>query len=153
VPIQNIKLPIILDEIKELSTIPELQIKYYGMYDAKNEVDVKYREYLQSGKISKSKSDYFKNMPYQTMQELLSEPDDAEYQQKTVKIIKGKTEYKISRELINEASEELKETAEKVFNATTSITQEELDSKVHNREFVIEKLSRVLTNYLSTEQE
>ena len=49
IPIQNIKLPTILDEIKGLLTIPELQIKYYSMYNAENEVDVKYREYLQSG--------------------------------------------------------------------------------------------------------
>jgi len=55
--------------------------------------------------------------------------------------------------LINEASEELKETAEKIFNAITSITQDELDNKVHNQDFVIEKLSSILTNYLSNERD
>jgi hypothetical protein len=152
IPIQNIKLPTILDEIKEISTIPELQIKYYGMYNAENDIDVKYREYLQSGKITKSKEDYFKNMPYQKLQDLLAEPDDLEYQRKTTKLIIGKKEYKISKELINEASEELKETAEKIFNMTTSITQDELDNKVHNQDFVMEKLSTILANYLSNEQ-
>jgi hypothetical protein len=151
IPIQNIKLPTILDEIKEISTIPELQIKYYGMYNAENDVDVKYREYLQSGKITKSKEDYFKNMPYQKLQDLLAEPDDLEYQRKTTKLIIGKKEYKISKELINEASEELKETAEKIFNMTTSITQDELDNKIHNQDFVMEKLSAILANYLSNE--
>jgi len=153
IPIQNIKLPTILDEIKELPTIPELQVKYYGMYNAENDTDIKYREYLQSGRITKSKEDNFKNMPYQTLQDLLSEPDDPEYQRKTTKLIIGKKEYRISKELINEASEELKETAEKIFNATTSITQDELDNKVHNQDFVMDKLSAILTNYLSNEQD
>jgi len=153
IPVQNIKMPTILDEIKAFPTMPELQIKYFGVYNAENDVDIKYREYLQSGKITKSKEDYFKNMPYQKLQDLLAEPDDAEYQRKTIKLISGKKEYRISKELINEASEELKETAEKIFNATTSITQDELDNKVHNQDFIMEKLSAVLTNYLSNEQD
>lgn len=153
IPIQNIKLPTILDEIEQLPTIPELQIKYFAMYNSDNDVDVKYREYLHSGKIKKLKEDYFKNMPYQTLSELLSEPDDKEYQRKETKLIIGKKEYRITKELMNEASDELKETAEKVFNATTSITQDELDNKVHNQDFIIEKLSAVLANYLSNEQE
>lgn len=153
IPIQNIKLPTILDEISKILTIPELQIRYYGVYNTENDVDVKYREFLQSGKITKTKEDYYKNMPYQKLQDLLAEPDDADYQRKTTKFIVGKKEYKISKELVNEASDELKETAEKIFNATTSITQDELDNKVHCQDFVIEKLSSVLTNYLSNEQE
>ena len=153
IPIQNIKMPTILDEIKAISTVPELQIKYYGVYNAENDVDVKYREYLQSGKITKTKEDYFKNMPYQKLKDLLSEPDNADYQRKTTKLIIGKKEYRISKELINDASEELKETAEKIFNAITSITQDELDNKVHNHDFVVEKLNSVLTNYLNNEQD
>lgn len=153
IPIQNIKLPTILNEIKQLPTIPELQIRYFSIYNSDNDVDVKYREYLQTEKIRKSKEDYFKNMPYQKVSELLAEPDDTEYQRKETKLIIGKKEYKIKKELINEAAEELKETAEKIFNMSTSITQDELDNKVHNQDFVIEKLGIVLTNYLSDEQE
>jgi hypothetical protein len=153
VPIQNIKLPTILEEIEKIKTIPELQIKYFSIYNSDNDVDVKYREYLQTEKIRKSKEDYFKDMPYQKVSELLAEPDDTEYQRKETKLIIGKKEYKIKKELINEAAEELKETAEKIFNMSTSITQDELDNKVHNQDFVIEKLSAVLVNYLSNEQE
>jgi hypothetical protein len=153
IPIQNIKLPTILDEIKQLPTIPELQIKYFSIYNADNDVDVKYREYLHSEKIKKSKEDYFKNMPYQTLSALLAEPEDTEYQRKETKLIIGKKEYRITKELINEASEELKETAEKIFNAIASITQDELDNKVHNQEFIMEKLSAILTNYLSNGQD
>lgn len=65
------------------------------------------------------------------MVELLADKtDDEDYQQKDTRIVIGKKEYRIKRELINEASEELKETAEKIFNATSAITQTELDTKV-----------------------
>jgi hypothetical protein len=146
-------LPTILEEIEKIKTIPELQIKYFAIYNSDNDVSVKYREYLQCEKIKKSKEDYFKNMPYQTVSELLAEPDDTEYQRKETRLIIGKKEYKISKELINEASDELKESAEKIFNMTISITQDEIDNKIHNQDFVVEKLNAVLINYLSNEQE
>ena len=91
-------------------------------------------------------------MPRETMVELLADKtDDEDYQQKDTRIVIGKKEYRIKRELINEASEELKETAEKIFNASSAITQTELDTKVHDSDFIVEKLSAVLTNYLSNE--
>lgn len=152
IPIQNIKLPMIFDELKDISTIPELQIKYRSISDAENDVDVKYREYLCTQKLEKKKDRVFKNMPRETMVELLADKtDDEDYQQKDTRIVIGKKEYRIKRELINEASEELKESAEKIFNATSAITQTELDTKVHDSDFIVEKLSAVLTNYLSNE--
>ena len=157
IPIQNIKLPTILDELKSLKEIPELQIKYYGTRYDKNEIDVKYQEFYQSGRITKSKEDYFKNMPFEKVEEIIKEPCGEEYQTKKTKVIWGKTEYKISKEMVQnlkEAKEELKETAEKIFNMSAPITQTELDEKaVHNQEFIIEKLSGALTNYLSSYNE
>lgn len=151
IPIQNIKLPTLLDELKAISTTPELQVRYFGMSNADNEVDVKYREYLQSGKIKRTKENSFKNMPFDTVQDLLNESDDSgEYQRKVVKLIYGKKEFKISKELFNEAGEALKETAEKIYNATTSISKAELP-KIYNTEFIVEKIEAVLNNYLSAE--
>ena len=152
IPIQNIKMPMIFDELKDISTIPELQIKYRSISDAENDVDVKYREYLCTQKLEKKKDRVFKNIPRETMVELLADKtDDEDYQQKDTRIVIGKKEYRIKCELINEASEELRETAEKIFNATSAITQTELDTKVHDSNFIVEKLSAVLTNYLSNE--
>ncbi len=45
----------IFDELKDISTIPELQIKYRSISDAENDVDVKYREYLCTQKFEKKK--------------------------------------------------------------------------------------------------
>lgn len=152
IPIQNVKLPMIFDELRNISTIPELQIKYRSISEDENDVDVKYREYLCIQKLEKKKDRIFRNIPRETMVELLADRnEDEDYQQKDARIVLGKKEYRIKRELINEASEELKETAEKIFNATSVITQTELDKEVHNLDFIIKKLSAVLTNYLSDE--
>jgi hypothetical protein len=151
VPIQNIKLPTILDELRKIPTIPELQVRYFGMNNSEDDIDVKYRSYLQSGKIKRTKEQSFKEMPFDTLQDLLNETDDSgEYQSKTTKLVIGKKEYKISKELFNEASDSLKETAEMIFNYTTSITQEELGN-IYQTDFIVEKLSAVLQNFLSSE--
>lgn len=152
IPIQNIKLPMIFDELKDISAIPKLQIKYRSISDAENDVDVKYKEYLCTQKLEKKKDRIFRNIYRETMVELPADKtEDEDYQQKDTRIVISKKEYRIKRELINEAGEELKETAEKIFNATSTISQTELDAKVHNSDFILKKLSTVLTNYLSNE--
>lgn len=152
IPIANIKLPTILEELRAIKTIPELQIKYSSIYNQENEIDVKYREFLISGRVKKQKYDNFKNMPVDRMEELLNETD-SEYQTKETKLIVGKKEYRISKEMLNEANEAMKETAEKVFNASTSITQEELNTQIHDTNFVFSKLQPILENFLSTNYE
>ena len=60
VPVENIKLPIIMQELKEYKTIPELQIRFSSIYEAENDVDVKYVEYFQGGHIKKLKFPTFR---------------------------------------------------------------------------------------------
>ena len=152
-PIRNIKVAALLEEIRKMSVIPELQMRFTGIYNTESDVDVKYVEYLHCGKMKRFKENHFKYMPVEKFQELLSEPSDSEYQQRETKLIFGKKEYKITQELVNEAKKELEETAEKIFNETIGITQDELDNKIHNHEFVIEKLSSALTSYLTNGQD
>lgn len=152
VPVENIKLPIIMQELKEYKTIPELQIRFSSIYEAENDVDVKYVEYFQGGHIKKDKTRRFKDMPFDVVKDLLTDKsDDEDYQTKKTSIIVGKKEYRIDS-LIAEAKDDLKDTAEKIFNFPIGITQTELDAKIHNEDFVIEKLHGVLTNFLSYEQ-
>lgn len=152
-PVANIKLPTILEELRTIGTIPELQVKYSAIYNEENDIDVKYRDYLVSGKLKKQKEDHFKNMPVNKIEELLNEPNNENYQKRETIFKVGKKEYKISKELINEASEALKETSEKVFNATTSITEEELNDKIHSTDFIVSKLFPILENFLSSNNE
>lgn len=150
IPIANVKLPTIMEELRQIKVIPELKVKYSAIYYNDNDVDIKYREYLIDGKFKKEKEDHFKNMPFEKVEELINEKNEDDFQKKETKVIVGKKEYKISKELMNEAKETLKEAGEKIFNASTSITQEELDVKIHNNEFIISKLTPILENYLST---
>ena len=84
------------------------------------------------------------------MESLISDStEDGNYKKKEITILGGKKEYKISKQLIAEAGEELSETAEKIFNAITAITQDELEHKIHNRDFIIEKMSSVISNYIA----
>lgn len=151
IPIENIKLPMILKELSSLDTIPELEIKYHGIYESENDVDVKYVEYLTKRKSEKKKEYLFKNMPKSVMEQLLKDDlDSEEFTKKETKITVGKKEIRISRELVNEASQEIKETAEKIYNASSAIVQSEL-GKVFDKDFMIEKLTAVISNYLSYE--
>ena len=154
IPIQNIKMSMILDELKAINTIPELSVRYYSLTESDNNVDVKYASYLNSMKLKKEETRNFKNMPIDTMTDLISDStEDGNYQKKETWIRWGRREYKITKQLIAEAGEELKETAEKIFNATSAITQKELEEKIHDKQFMIEKMSDVITNYISSYDE
>lgn len=147
-PIANIKLPTILEELRQYKTIPELHMKYSAIDYDENEVDVEYREYLVKGKFQKNKFHDFKDMPIEKIEEILNKPNEEDYQKKEAKLIVGKKEYKITKEMINEASDEFKQTAEKVFNMKTTINESEMDN-LHNVDFIFNKLTPVLVNYLS----
>jgi hypothetical protein len=154
IPIQNIKMSMILDELKAINIIPELSVRYYSLTESDNNVDVKYASYLNSMKLKKEETRNFKNMPIDTMTDLISDStEDGNYQKKETWIRWGRREYKITKQLIAEAGEELKETAEKIFNATSAITQKELEEKIHDKQFMIEKMSDVITNYISSYDE
>lgn len=91
-------------------------------------------------------------MPFEIMQDLLSDTNNAEnYRKKETFIHFGKKEYRIKREIINDAEVIIKETAEKIFNASSTITQDELDNKIHQTDFIVEKMAAVISNYLSVE--
>ncbi len=150
IPVANIKLPTILEELREIKTIPELQMKYSSVYYHQNDVDINYREYLVDGKFKKQKEDQFRNMPVEKIEDILNEPN-IEYQKRVVRVTVGKKEYKITQEMIKEAGEAMKETAEKVFNASSAITQEELENELHDPDFILSKLFPVLENFLAND--
>ena len=63
-PVQNIKMPMIMNELKSIGTIPELSIRFYTVNNEDSSVDVKYRKYLQVCKLKKEKLQNFKDMPF-----------------------------------------------------------------------------------------
>lgn len=153
IPVKNIKPKTVLDELRNVGNIPELQVKYYGIYNSENDVDVKFQEYHVGGRIKKSKTNNYKNMPFEMISDLLAETDDSgEYQTKRTIFRIGKKEFRITRQLIKDAEEQYSETAEKVFNAAIGITQSELENNtIYQPDYIIHKLSGVISNYVSSE--
>ena len=81
VPVQNIKISMILDELKSIGDIPELRIKYYSLTESDNNVDVKYASYLTKTSLKREEIRNFKNMPFTTMESLISDStEDGNYQ-------------------------------------------------------------------------
>lgn len=149
-PIQNIKSELVLKELERIGNIPELQIKYSGISFDEDDLDLKFLNYLQKTRLQQSKENIFANVPFEVMEELISQKiDTTQYQKQKFSFFNGKVEYRITKEMINEAHSELNDAAEKIFNYTVSVSQEELDNKLYDLDFILEKLSGVLANYLS----
>ncbi len=155
IPIKNIKPQTVLEELRKVGNIPELQVKYYGIYNSENDVDVKYQEYLTGGRIKKSKTNNYKNMPFEMIGDLLAETDDSgEYQTKRTIFKIGKKELRITKQLIKDSQEQYSETAEKVFNEAIGITQSELENNtIYQPDYIVNKLSGVISNYVSSEMD
>lgn len=150
IPVENIKVPLIIKELAAMKAVSELQIKYSVLGMPENNVNPLFVQYLQGSKLKKEKERKFKDVPAELIEQIIGDSTDAEdYKQKESTIIVGKKEYRIKSE-IAKAGEEIKETAEKIFNAKCSITQEEFETgKIYEPSFILEKASAVLENYLS----
>lgn len=146
IPIANIKLPTVLDELRKYGTIPELQMRYSAINYDEQGVDASYLEFLTDGNLSKIKVHKFKDMPFDKIEQIIESPNDDDFQKKVAKLTIGKKEYKITKEMINEAKDELKLSVEKVFNMRTTITHEEMDN-IHEINFIFSKLFPILENY------
>lgn len=145
----NIKLPEVMDELKRIKNIPELTLNFTELSYDENEVDAKYRTYLVGSKFRKQKEDRFENMPFEETEEVINDKSyETEYKKRVVKATIGKKEYRITRDSINEVKNTIQETVEEIFNESIGITESELKDKVYNTDFIIEKLTPILQNYL-----
>ena len=151
-PVQHIKPESVMEAIKRIGTLPELQITYVGVsYD--DDGDAKYSRYRTSVKTKSSKEETYANVPSEEVEKLANQLiDTTRFQKRIVRLIHGKRVYKLKKDFsssLTEAKEALEETAEMVFNMSTSVTEDELKTKIHSPEFIIEKLSGVLDNVLN----
>lgn len=152
-PIRNIKLPTLLDELRLLSKAQEFQMKFTAIHFNDNDVELKCRDYLTDGTLKRQKIEKYKNIPIPLVEEMIFNKNVNDYDKVESKIINGKKEYKITKDLLKEANDVINETAEKVFNATSVITENELDTLLFDEDFIISKLAPILVNYLSDSNE
>jgi hypothetical protein len=146
-PIRNLKLDIVLEELERHPVIPELQVRYTAIKYDDNLVDNKYVEYSYGkGVFKKQRDDKFKNMPFGKVQDLLNDPLRDDYQKKEARITVDGKEFKITKEIIEEAANEFKDTVEKVFNSRFEIEEEQLVS-IYDPAFILENLTPIISNY------
>ena len=152
-PVHNIKPETVLEEVRKMGTIPELQITYVGVsFD--DDGDMRFRQYRTSVKNTAQKDETYSNVPSDSLSDLVAtNTNDGRYQKRFVRFIQGKKMYKWSKDLregiVTEATDIMKESAEMVYNMSTSITETELKEKVHEEAFIIAKLTGVLENVLN----
>ncbi|MFN3783128.1 MAG: hypothetical protein ACK4R6_04385 [Spirosomataceae bacterium] len=147
----NIKLKSVLDELSKIKIIPELQVKLTSISYDRNDVDAKYADYWTSSKLKKDKEDKFNNMPFDNAKDLIDDKSYLEdgFQSKITRLFVGKKEFKITESYAQEVSEKLKQTAEEIYNATSQISQNDLENNLYLPTFIIEKLKPIIDNYLS----
>ena len=152
-PVKNIKISEILQELKEIGTIPELEIRFSSLENMDDDIGIKYREYLQKSELTKSRKQNFKNIPADTAEELVMDSGANDpYQKKTSFYKIGKKEFRITKKIINDTSAEINEFGEKIFNAESAITEQELKNKVYNIDFMTEKMNNVISNFLESDE-
>lgn len=148
--VANIKLPEVLEELRKMGVVPELQLRLTSISFDDNEVDTKFRTYLTESKVKRQSVDKFRDLPYDTTVDLINEELEKEGHQKVeVKVLWGKKVYNITKEQMNDARNSIKQTAEEIFNETSAITELDLP-QIYNRDFIIERLKPVLNNYLTS---
>lgn len=148
IKIKNIKLPSLLEELKSRKTIPELSLSFTAYENGENEVDADLRPYLVKSRLTRQRKESFENLPLDQTEDLINDDNFNDgYNKKELKLTLGNKEYKISKEL-KEAQDRISSVVEEVFNSKIAIKETELD-KIYNKDFIVEKLTDVVTNYIS----
>lgn len=142
----NIKREDVIKEIKQLTKISEITVNYSSLKHGKNDVDVKLINYQIDGKLKKTKTDCFKEIPTPLVEELINNTEfKKEYENRTIEIDTRKCKYKIISERdINEANQIFKETVEVSFNEKISINSDEINNKLYDIEFIMSKFKYVV---------
>jgi hypothetical protein len=148
IKICNIKLDRVLKLLKDKKVISELTMQFNSQSNDDNEVETKLREYLVKSNLKKIRFENFKNVPFKEVEKIISDKDyESEYQKRTIKFSFNKKEIKLTNEF-QEAKETIKDTVEEIFNSEIIVNESEIDSLFHT-EFILEKLSPIIQEYLS----
>ena len=123
-------------------------MQFNSQSNDENEVETKLREYLVSANLKKIRYENFENLPYSEVEKLISDKDyESEYQKRTIKFLFNKKEIKLTNEF-QEAKDTIKETVEEIFNSEVIVNESEIES-LFQTEFILEKLSPIIQEYLS----
>lgn len=148
IKVKNIKLDKLLEQLRNKKILPELSLHFTSHTFDDNEVDSYLRNYVVKSSKTEIKKENFKDVPIDLIEETINDTSYEEhYQKRILKFPFGKKEVKLTNEL-DEAKNKIKSTVEEIFNSEVNITEEEVD-KLFELDFIIEKLTPVLQDYMS----
>lgn len=155
----------ILNKLQKTS-IPVFQIRYIGVEKDISDANEKYSSYLIESKLKKDKKKTYKDIPLNSIEELLKEDfNHDEYQIREVELIQGKkklklvTKYKGMTEDEYDEFDTLQKEAQMLFDETAELTftdsfelleSEEKAKKLHDKDFILNKLSPIIINYIAS---
>lgn len=148
IKVRNIKLDRVLKLLKEKKVISELSMQFNSQSNDENEVETNLRQYLVNAHLKKIKYENFKDVPFDDIEKIISSTDyTREYQKRVLKFFLKKKEFKLTNEYI-EAKATIKNTVEEIFNSEVTVSESEIET-LFETDFIIEKMSRVIQEYLS----
>jgi hypothetical protein len=157
----------ILDKIQ--TSVSKLKIKYIGIEKDISDIEEKFPSFLIESSLKREKTKTYKDISFSDAKELLR--DDSinphKYQIREVSFDQGKKGFKIIRKflgfresetefdgldnLIEEAQQLFQETAEQTFTDDFIVSETEDKNKcLHDHEFIIEKITPIILNYIAS---
>lgn len=146
---KNVKLPNILDEIRKMGTIDQLSIRSFSIQKDINDVDILYKEYITSWKLKNERKTTWDNIPADDVVEIITNEDESGFTEREVKLVTGKMEYHL-KEKLKSAKNKIEDLAEEIFNEEIEITDEELHLSLYEENEIINRLTPVITDYVSS---
>lgn len=148
----NLKRKDFVEELKVFPIISNLTANFQTVEYINNQYDAVFKDYIVSGKIESKKLFELHNLPNNKIIEMLNNDEDTAIKRKKICIFAGKKEYRISQVIKKDyqhSKEKYSLLIESIFNESISITEDEYNKKLYDKDFVIEKLEGVVTNYIS----
>lgn len=148
------------------TSIPIFQIRYIGVEKDISDANEKYPTYLVDSKLKKDKIKTYKDLPLKLIDVLLKEEfNHDEFQVQEAEFTQGKNKFKLIKKFIGMTEDEydefdiLKKEARMLFEETAELTftdtfelleTEEKGKKLHDKDFIMGKLSPIIINYIAS---
>jgi hypothetical protein len=148
-PINNLKLPELLKELKDYP--PEITLSLNSVELTQNSIKDKFDVFMTESKSFIKKEYKFSNMPIAEIEELVKDNFDKQFKKKILKFVSGRKEYKIKQEVENFKTG-INLLVEKCFNFTEEIGIEN-HNKINDNDFILSLFTKVLDKYLLNGQD
>ncbi len=144
-PMANIKLPKVLEEIKKAKVIDNINLNLYSSYNDNNS-DMKLNKYVISSVTKIQKTITYANVPAEEITNLIEEPLSADNKKKVLRFSSGENkEVKITTEQKEDALNKISETVEELFNYEVEISKTD---PIYEVDFILKQIRPVVDKYL-----